>query len=130
MIRAVSLADASQWEAMRRELWPDGASEHTGEIAAFFENRLPEPQAVLVAENGSVLVGFAELSIRFDIAGLEGKRVGFVEGLFVPPAFRHRGVARQLLQASREWARTNHCEAFASDRADRVVVDQRFQAAS
>jgi len=32
--------------------------------------------------NGAI-VGFAELAVRADVAGLEGKRVGYVEGLYV-----------------------------------------------
>jgi len=127
VLRPVNLADSSQWEAMRRDLWPEGASEHAAEIASFFEGRLLEPQAVLVAEVESGLVGFEELSIRHDIAGLKGKRVAYVEGLFVVPALRHRRVARQLLHAAQEWARGNRCEAFASDRAGRVIVHRRFR---
>jgi len=105
----------------------EGSSEHAAEIASFFEGRLLEPQAVLVADCESHLVGFAELSIRHDIVGLNGKRVAYVEGLFVAPAARDRGIARRFLHAARDWARANHCEAFASDRSDRVIVYRRFR---
>jgi len=111
---------------MRRDLWPDGADDHWREIAAFFAGAIDEPQIVFVVQEGSSLVAFAELSIRDDLQELAGKRVGYVEGLYVVPSFRSRGLARKLLAAAREWARQNRCDACASDRADRVIVDPHF----
>lgn len=70
-------AYAPVWEALRRDLWPDGAEDHAPEIALFFAGTFEEPSAVLVAESSSgAILGFAELAIRADVAGLEGKRVG------------------------------------------------------
>jgi len=125
-IRPVEPSDAATWERLRRELWSEDPESHAFEIASFFAGTLPEPQAVLVAQEGSTLVAFAELSIRDEIPGLAGKGVGYVEGLYVTPAFRARGVARALLLAAKSWARENHCEGFASDRAERIIVDPRF----
>ena len=126
LIRAIQPCDASLWEKLRCDLWPDGAADHASEISAFFSGRLAEPQAVLFAQQGPEVVAFAELSIREDIDGLRATRVGYVEGLYVVPSSRGIGVARKLLQASRIWARQNGCEGFASDRAGRVVIDARF----
>ncbi|HYA98198.1 MAG TPA: GNAT family N-acetyltransferase [Methylomirabilota bacterium] len=126
-IRPVVPAEASIWEKLRCELWPDGAAEHRGEIAAFFAGTLDEPDAVLVAEDPARnIVAFAELSIRTDLPGLQGVRAGYVEGLYVIPALRRSGVTRKLLQASRDWARRQDCGAFASDRAERIILDQSF----
>lgn len=58
-----------------------------------------------MAEDDGLLIGVAELSLRRDVVGLEGKLTGYVEGVFVRPAFRGRDVAWRLLIASREWAR-------------------------
>ena len=79
-----------------------------------------------MAEEDGLLIGVAELSLRRDVVGLEGKLTGYVEGLFVRPAFRARGVGLRLLRASQQWARKCGCVAFASDRAGRVVVDLGF----
>jgi aminoglycoside 6'-N-acetyltransferase I len=121
--------DASVWEKLRCALWPDGVSDHGPEIASFFAGTLDDVAAVLIAEDESgAMVGFAELSIRTDLAGLEGKRVGYVEGLYVLPEVRRRGLVRKLLQASRNWAYRQDCEAFASDRAERIIIDRSFTA--
>jgi len=126
IVREITPEDAAEWLAMRHELWPD-SDDHDVEIAAFFAGSLQEPEAVLVAEDEGLLIGVAELSLRRDVAGLEGKLTGYVEGLFVRPAFRGRGIALRLLRASQEWARSRGCVAFASDRAERLVVDLRFE---
>jgi aminoglycoside 6'-N-acetyltransferase I len=125
-IRPIEPSDAATWERLRKDLWPKDPESHAVEIASFFAGTLPEPQAVLVAQEGPTIVAFAELSLRDDIPGVAGKRVGYVEGLYVTPAFRGRGIARTLLLASKAWARENHCEGFASDRAERLIVDPKF----
>jgi aminoglycoside 6'-N-acetyltransferase I len=127
IIREVRASDADVWKAMRCALWPDGAEEHRAEIVAFLAGDAHEPRAVFVAEDESgLLVGVAELSIRNDVAGIAGKRTGYAEGLYVVPERRGRGIARKLLHAAKLWARENQCEAFASDRTDRVIIDRRF----
>jgi aminoglycoside 6'-N-acetyltransferase I len=96
----------------------------------FFDGHVFEDLcAVLIAESRpSAVIGFAELSIRDDLPELEGKRTGYVEGLYVSPERRHSGVARELLRASRDWARRQGCIAFASDRTGRIIVDRSFAA--
>jgi aminoglycoside 6'-N-acetyltransferase I len=127
IVRDANASDAAVWEALRRDLWPDGADDHAQEIASYFAGTLEEPAAVLMAEDADgKIVGFVELSIRTDIVGFEGRRTGYVEGLYLRPEFRGRGIARRLLQSSRAWARQQGCEAFASDRAGRIVVDRDF----
>jgi aminoglycoside 6'-N-acetyltransferase I len=127
VIRNLVASDAQRWEQLRCELWPGADDDHAAETAAFFAGTLAEPQAVLVAYLGLNMVGFSELSIREDVEGLVGKRAGYVEGLYVEPSSRGQGVARELLRASKLWTRNNSCEDFASDRAERIVIDQEFR---
>jgi aminoglycoside 6'-N-acetyltransferase I len=125
-IRPVRLSDAEAWQRLRCDLWPEGREDHAPEIASFFAATLEEPSAVLVAENpDGEIIAIAELSIRTDLSALVGTRVGYVGGLYVIPEARGRGVARSLLVASRDWARQQNCGGFASDRADRVIIDRR-----
>jgi aminoglycoside 6'-N-acetyltransferase I len=113
---------------MRCDLWPDGREDHGSEIAAFFAGTIGEPETVLVAENtDGQLVAVAELSIRTDLPSRPGQRVGYVEGLYIVPEVRGRGIAQSLLLASREWARQQGCTGFASDRAGRIVIDRSYE---
>lgn len=116
---------------MRGALWPDGAYEHAAEIAAFFSGTAAEPEAVLVARDRSgVMVGIAELSIRYDVTGLKQQRTGYVEGLYIIPPARGQGVTRKLLAACRTWASERACAACASDRGERIIVDRKFDGQS
>jgi aminoglycoside 6'-N-acetyltransferase I len=60
--------------------------------------------------------GFAEAAIRHDpVNGTSGSPVAFLEGIYVVPGERHRGIARQLFQAVLHWARGTGCIEIASD---------------
>jgi aminoglycoside 6'-N-acetyltransferase I len=99
---------------LRRALWPEGSEEHHRcELEQFFAG--PQTVPILVAEDRSGLVGFAEVSIRPYAEGCETDRVGFLEGWYVVPEARHRGVGRELVAAAEAWARSTGCTEFASD---------------
>ena len=66
---------ALDWEAMRCDLWPEGCADHAPEISAFFNQSITEPIAVLIARIlPDCVVGFAELSLRYDIAAWPARR--------------------------------------------------------
>jgi len=116
-VRSVQPSDSQAWLEMRSEFWRDGSvSEHAAEIEAFLSGASTEPAAVLVAENGALgLEGFAELSIRPCAEGCRTSRVGYLEGWYVRPESRGRGIGRALVQAAEKWARSQGCSEFASD---------------
>jgi aminoglycoside 6'-N-acetyltransferase I len=116
-IRAMNPADAPAWLRLRCALWPEGSeTEHREEIARFFAGEAPEPLGVLLAEDGPGRpVGFAELSIRGHAEGCRSDRVAYLEGWFVAPEARRRGVGRALIAAAEEWGRSQRCREFASD---------------
>lgn len=124
-IRPISPSDSDEWLRLRNLLW-DG-DDHQAEISQFFRGELDEPVDVLLAINDNKnVVGHVELSIREDVPSLEGLRTGYIEGLYVVAEHRATGVAVQLLRASEQWAREQGCQAFASDREDRIIVHTRF----
>lgn len=117
VVRPVLSSDAEAWLRMRCALWPDGSeAEHRGEITAFLSGNASEPAAVLVAEDESGRpLGMTELSIRPCAEGCRTNRVGYLEGWYVEPAARRRGVGRVLVDAAEKWARAQGCTEFASD---------------
>jgi aminoglycoside 6'-N-acetyltransferase I len=108
-------ADAD-WLEMRLRLWPDhDAEEHladmertVGDSARFV--------TFLAESNESGAVGFAQVSIRTDyVNGTTSTPVAFLEGIYVRPAFRRRGVATSLCQAAEAWGWSKGCTELASD---------------
>ena len=114
-VRPVTRADAPAWLAMRQALWPDEQDDHIGEIEAFFAGRLHMPLQVLLAVDGPAVVGFVELSIRAYAEGCRTDRVAFLEGWYVVPDARRKGIGRALVAASEEWGRAGGCTEFGSD---------------
>jgi aminoglycoside 6'-N-acetyltransferase I len=102
----LSSADDPDWLRLRAELWPDcGESEHCEQMRAFRAEPARYAQFI-VRLPGVGAIGFAEASIRVDyVAGTSGPPVGFLEGLYVVPSARRKGVARTLVGAIAAWAR-------------------------
>lgn len=126
-IARLEAADQDDWLALRRALWPDTPPDsHRRQIA----DQLAAPgrcAAFTARDAAGRALGLAEVSLRSDhVNGTHTSPVAFLEGLYVLPARRRRGVARALTQAVIDWARTRQCRELASDttltnRASRAV---------
>lgn len=116
-VRHATKGDSEAWLELRYALWPDGShNEHRREIESFLAGTAREPQAVLLAENeDGRIIGFAELSIRSYAEGCSSDRVAFLEGWYVRPDSRLRGVGKALVAAAECWGVTKGCNEFASD---------------
>src|SRR3990170_4067889 len=110
-VRPAKASDAAAWLQLRHALWPERPEgEHREEIDRFFAGALREPLAVLLAEDGAGCpIGLAELSIRAYAEGCHSDRVAYLEGWFVVPDARRRGVGRALIAAAEEWGRSQGC---------------------
>lgn len=103
-----------QWVALRSALWPD---EDARQMEQEAPGLLAQPDAlVLVAREGETVIGFAEAAIRRDyVNGCDTSPVAFVEGIYVVPGQRRRGVARAMIAAVEDWARQRGLSELASD---------------
>ncbi len=113
-VEKCSTEDLPQWVVLRFALWPD---EDQAIMAAEAGRILAHPdRLVLVARDGKAVIAFAEASIRRDyVNGCETAPVGFVEGIYVMPEHRHRGIARALIMATEQWVRQCGLTELASD---------------
>ena len=112
-IRKAELEDLPVLAELACLLWPHhGQEEMTEELAEILAN---ENAAFFLAAEGEA-AGFAQCQLRHDyVEGTESSPVGYLEGIYVMPEHRHRGIARQLLRACEDWAKSRGCGDFASD---------------
>src|SRR5256885_35941 len=104
-VRSANVDDAPAWLRMREALWPEAESaSHAREIDEFFAGKLSMPLAALIALDDRKPVGFAELSIRNYAEDCVTDRVAYLEGWYVIPEARRRGVGRALVAAAEQWA--------------------------
>jgi len=111
MIVSVTKENENTWAEMCVELWQDLTVDavlrmsHEGlfknEFLYFDEN---EPAA------------FLSLSLRSDyVEGTTSCPVAYIEGLYVKPEYRRKGIAEKLVEHAKEWAREYGCAELASD---------------
>lgn len=116
LIRRAQPGDAEDWEHMRQRLWPTDDDEHARAIAAFFADDQRDPAEVFLAFDAQGhAIGFAEVSIRPYAEGCYSGRVAYLEGWYVEPAYRRRGVGAALVGAVEDWGRAEGCPELGSD---------------
>jgi aminoglycoside 6'-N-acetyltransferase I len=104
MIRAVTRDDFAEWRRMRATLWPDCPLEmHDLEMAGQISS---SEFAVFVYEHSyGKPGGFIELSVRNRVDGTMSPRVGYVEGWYVDPDLRGKGIGGALIARAEAWAK-------------------------
>ena len=94
-------------------LWPSHTAE---EMACELHEQLTQEDALILLAYGDAPCGFAQCSLRHDyVEGTHSSPVGYLEGIYVAPEARQRGVARALVKWCEDWARARGCAEFASD---------------
>ena len=93
-------ADRAVWTAMRCALWPDDTQEAHAEGIDELLGTGGNWGLAAEAPDGEV-VGFAEIAIRAYANGCDTRPVPFLEGIWVKPEVRRRGVGALLIQ----WAK-------------------------
>ena len=95
-------------------LWPHHSEEEMAEDVAELLKKMDA--ACFLACDNNQPVAFAQCQLRHDyVEGTENSPVGYLEGIYVMDAYRERGIARELLTACEEWAKSMGCLEFASD---------------
>ncbi|MEP6474855.1 MAG: GNAT family N-acetyltransferase, partial [Gemmatimonadota bacterium] len=109
-IRLILESDFTEWQRMRTALWPGQSPEDMREWRA----RTDAVTLVFDRDNAR-LGGFAELGLRSIADGCATGPVAYLEGWWVDPDLRRRGIGAELIRAGEEWARSRGLKELASD---------------
>lgn len=114
MIHTLSSNELNSVTELALKLWPHHTFE---ELKKEFNDILNDAQqCVYLYFIDQIAVGFAHVSLRVDyVEGTHSSPVGFLEGIFVLPDYRNQGIARNLLVACEQFAKSKGCSEFASD---------------
>ncbi|WP_224701084.1 aminoglycoside 6'-N-acetyltransferase [Devosia aquimaris] len=129
-ITLAGAADSAEWATLRQALWPyHGLDRHRADIAQLLETAGDTANFIARTDEG-VAIGLAEAALRHDyVEGCKSSPVAFLEGIYVDPAHRRHGVARQLVDAVEGWAVDRGIREFASDAALDNLDSHRMHAA-
>jgi aminoglycoside 6'-N-acetyltransferase I len=101
---------------MRRALWPDCSDDMNEYEMLQGQLSKPDSYAVFVYDSGNgKLGGFIEMSVRGRVDGSFSERVGYIEGWYVDPDLRGKGIGRQLVEMGEQWTREGGLTEIASD---------------
>jgi len=85
---------------------------HDAELAIILE--APDRECWVVYD-GERAVGFVEATLRNAVDGCLTSPVGFIEGIYVRPEFRGRGLGARLVGVATEWSKQAGCTEMATD---------------
>lgn len=114
MIKKASKNDVRIIADLAVLMWTDNSVD---DLADEFAELITEDSAqIFLKYDNDIPVGFAQCQLRSDyVEGTETSPVGYLEGIFIMEAYRHRGYAKELLKECEMWAKDKGCKEFASD---------------
>ncbi|WP_163880268.1 GNAT family N-acetyltransferase [Rhizobium laguerreae] len=97
LIRKMQASDSALWAEMRFKLWDSlSIDEHLGDITRMLKGK--KRAGYLALRPDHTPLGFAEICIREYANGCTAQPVPFLEGIWIDPKYRRRGVGRALLE--------------------------------
>jgi aminoglycoside 6'-N-acetyltransferase I len=120
MIRLVGPEDHKEWIRMRADLWPNCPyEEHLSETSAMIESKVIDKELswvifVYEREEGH-LGGFIEVSEKVVEKGFLTNPIPYIEGWYMDPDLRGKGIGKSLVEKTEEWARLEGFTEIGSD---------------
>ncbi|MFG6495108.1 GNAT family N-acetyltransferase [Fictibacillus sp. UD] len=99
---------------MGMDLWPDNNSDELKE--EFAQLLSSHKDKVLLCLNDDEPIAFIHVSLRIDyVEGSRSSPTGFVEGIYVKPEYRRKGISNKLIAEGERWLKTKGCKQIGSD---------------
>lgn len=125
-IKIASSEDKPEWSRLRLALWPEVIEGlHNNEIDAMLSK--PDRFVSFLAYNTpDHIIGLLEASIHEIIdEGCVVKNVGYIEGWYVEPEYRRKGIGTKLIKSAEQWVLEKGLSEVAVDTNLENVVSQK-----
>jgi aminoglycoside 6'-N-acetyltransferase I len=122
--------DKQKWLSLRQELWPQvEKSLHLKEIDSMLAKSDKFIVFLALTETDEI-IGFLEASIREDISeGCQIKNIGYIEGWYVKPEQRRKGIGSALVKAAENWTIEQGLDEIGSDTGLEFFLSQKTHSA-
>jgi aminoglycoside 6'-N-acetyltransferase I len=111
VIVPVTNENEKEWAKLCVALWSDNTTDDM--LEELHSGKLPNEYLYMVE---SEAVAFISLSLRHDyVEGTDSNPVGYLEGIYVKPDYRGRGIAAELVEFAKGWSISKGCVELASD---------------
>lgn len=99
---------------MAHTLWSDHTRE---EISKEMDEILESAKEdAFVIKGNDQYMAFATFSIKYEyVPGANSYPVGYLEGIYVKPEYRKKGLAKKIIEFAEEWAFERGCKEIGSD---------------
>ena len=128
-VRAAEASEAEFVASLAAQLWPEESEEI---LAQEFSDSIKNGEGVWLALDVSgKAIGFCHATLRREyVEGASEWPVAYLEGIFILPDFRQKGVGYLLLRAVESWGKENGCTELASDAEWHNLSSQAFHLAT
>lgn len=108
MIKVVDERNKQEFEALLKNLWQDATLESCKKDAKVTNQ--------FIYYEDDKVVGLLTCSIKREyVAGCSTNKVAYLEGVYVLPEYRRKGIATKLIEHFKTWAKSIGCKEMASD---------------
>lgn len=113
-LKPILRSDFSRWLELRQRLFTDvDEGYHVQEMDITLAS--PDAAAFFCITDDGEVAGFLEVSLRNFVDGCLGGPVGYLESMYLEPAFRGKGLGRKIVEEAAAWFRRRGCSDMATD---------------
>ena len=116
-ISPIKPAEFDTWVNFSMALFPESSLKETEDDLRRIA-KLDKYQTFIAKMDG-IAVGYTTVTLRTDhVEGASTSPVGYLEAIYVEPAYRNHGVARALFHQGQAWCKAKGCSEMGSDTWD------------